>query len=244
MKKAFSKPVSLMGLPFAYCPGCGHGVVHRLIAQAIDDLGIAGKVIGVTSIGCSVRMWQHFNFDMCQAAHGRAPAVATGLRRALPPDCVIFTYQGNGDFVAIGMAEAIHAAARGERFTVFFVNNGVYGSTGGQLAPTTLVGQTTTSTPQGRSVANEGYPIKVCELFSSLDGTSYIARVGVYDAPTVVRAARATRKALELQMKGEGFNLVEFLSPCPTNLHLDPVEAALWVKEKVASYFPLGEFKG
>jgi 2-oxoglutarate ferredoxin oxidoreductase subunit beta len=189
-------------------------------------------------------MWQHFNFDMCQAAHGRAPAVATGLRRALPPDCVIFTYQGNGDFVAIGMAEAIHAAARGERFTVFFVNNGVYGSTGGQLAPTTLVGQTTTSTPQGRSVANEGYPIKVCELFSGLDGTSYIARVGVYDAPTVVRAARATRKALELQMKGEGFNLVEFLSPCPTNLHLDPVEAALWVKEKVASYFPLGEFKG
>jgi len=241
--KLFSRPKSLTRLPFVYCPGCGHGVVHRLIAEVIDELGIAGKIVAVTSIGCSVRMWQHFTYDMCQALHGRAPAVATGLRRALAPDRVIFTYQGDGDLVAIGTAETVHAAARGENITVFFVNNAVYGATGGQLAPTTILGQKTTSTPYGRDPVLAGYPIRVCELLSSLDGVSYLARVGIFDASSVTQARRAVKKAFESQMEGKGFSLVEFLSPCPINLRLKPIEAAQWVKEKMTSVFPLGEFK-
>jgi len=241
--KLFSRPKSLIGLPFAYCPGCGHGVIHRLIAEVIDELEIAGKIVAVTAIGCSVRMWQHFTYDMCQALHGRAPAVATGLRRALPPDRVIFTYQGDGDLAAIGTAETVHAAARGENITVFFVNNGVYGATGGQLAPTTILGQKTTSTPYGRDATLAGYPIRVCELLSSLDGANYLARVGIFDASSVTQARRAIKKAFESQMEGKGFSLVEFLSPCPTNLKLSPIEAIQWVKEKMTSFFPLGEFK-
>jgi len=242
--KLFSRPKSLIGLPFAYCPGCGHGVIHRLIAEVIDELEIAGKIVAVTAIGCSVRMWQHFTYDMCQALHGRAPAVATGLRRALPPDRVIFTYQGDGDLAAIGTAETVHAAARGENITVFFVNNGVYGATGGQLAPTTILGQKTTSTPYGRDATLAGYPIRVCELLSSLDGANYLARVGIFDASSVTQARRAIKKAFESQMEGKGFSLVEFLSPCPTNLKLSPIEAIQWVKEKMTSFFPLGEYKG
>ena len=241
--KLFSRPKSLIGLPFAYCPGCGHGVIHRLIAEVIDELEIAGKIVAITAIGCSVRMWQHFTYDMCQALHGRAPAVATGLRRALPPDRVIFTYQGDGDLAAIGTAETVHAAARGENITVFFVNNGVYGATGGQLAPTTILGQKTTSTPYGRDATLAGYPIRVCELLSSLDGANYLARVGIFDASSVTQARRAIKKAFESQMEGKGFSLVEFLSPCPTNLKLSPIEAIQWVKEKMTSFFPLGEFK-
>lgn len=241
--KLFSRPESLINLPFAYCPGCGHGVVHRLIAEVIDELGIAGKIVAVTAIGCSVRMWQHFTYDMCQALHGRAPAVATGLRRALPPDRVIFTYQGDGDLMAIGTAETIHAAARGENITVFFVNNAVYGATGGQLAPTTILGQKTTSTPYGRDSALAGYPIKVCELLSSLDGVSYLARVGIFDASSVAQARKAVKKAFKSQIEGQGFSLVEFLSPCPINLRLTPIEATQWVKEKMTTSFPLGEFK-
>ena len=242
--KLFSRPKYLIGLPFAYCPGCGHGVIHRLIAEVIDELEIAGKIVAVTAIGCSVRMWQHFTYDMCQALHGRAPAVATGLRRALPPDRVIFTYQGDGDLAAIGTAETVHAAARGENITVFFVNNGVYGATGGQLAPTTILGQKTTSTPYGRDATLAGYPIRVCELLSSLDGANYLARVGIFDASSVTQARRAIKKAFESQMEGKGFSLVEFLSPCPTNLKLSPIEAIQWVKEKMTSFFPLGEYKG
>lgn len=242
--KLFSRPQSLIRLPFAYCPGCGHGVIHRLIGEVIDELGIAGKIVAVTSIGCSVRMWQHFTYDMCQALHGRAPAVATGLRRALPSDRVIFTYQGDGDLAAIGTAETVHAAARGENITIFFVNNALYGATGGQLAPTTLLGQKTTSTPYGRDPSLAGYPIRVCELLSSLEGASYLARVGVFDASSVTRARRAVKKAFRSQMEGKGFSLVEFLSACPINLNLNPLQAARWVKEKMTSYFPLGEFKG
>jgi len=242
--KLFSRPKSLIGLPFAYCPGCGHGVIHRLIAEVIDELKIAGKIVAVTAIGCSVRMWQHFTYDMCQALHGRAPAVATGLRRALPSDRVIFTYQGDGDLAAIGTAETVHAAARGENITVFFVNNGVYGATGGQLAPTTILGQKTSSTPYGRDPALAGYPIRVCELLSSLDGANYLARVGIFDASSVTQARKAVKKAFQLQIEGKGFSLVEFLSPCPINLKLRPIEATQWVKEKMTSFFPLGEYKG
>lgn len=241
--KVFSRPQSLIRLPFAYCPGCGHGVIHRIIAEVIDELGIAAKVVAVTSIGCSVRMWQHFTYDMCQAPHGRAPAVATGLRRALPSDRVVFTYQGDGDLIAIGTAETVHAAARGENITIFFVNNAVYGATGGQIAPTTLLGQVTTSSPNGRDPKLAGYPIRVCELLSNLDGAGYLVRVGIFDVPSVSQARRAVKKALQWQLDGKGFSLVEFLSPCPTNLHLNPPQATRWVKEKMVSSFPLGEFK-
>jgi len=242
--KLFARPQSVIKLPFAYCPSCGHGVIHRIIADVIDEVGIAGKIVAVTSIGCSVRMWQHFTYDMCQASHGRAPSLATGLRRALPPDRVIFTYQGDGDLAAIGMAEAIHAAARGERISIFFVNNSVYGATGGQLAPTTLIGQETSTTPGGRDAVTAGNPIRVCELLATMEGVGYLARVGVFDARSVAQARRVVKKAFQWQMQREGLSLVEFLSSCPTNLHLTAPEAAKWVKEKLASHFPLGEFKG
>jgi 2-oxoglutarate ferredoxin oxidoreductase subunit beta len=241
--KVFSRPQSLIRLPFAYCPGCGHGVIHRLLAEVIDEMGIAGKVVLVTSIGCSVRMWQHFRYDMCQAPHGRAPAVATGLRRALPSDRIIITYQGDGDLIAIGTAETIHAASRGENITILFVNNAIYGATGGQLAPTSLPGQITSTSPNGRDPALAGYPLKVCELLSNLEGTSYLVRVGIYDAPNIARARTAVKKALQYQINGKGFSMVEVLSPCPTNLHLNPVQANNWVREKMVPYFPLGEYK-
>lgn len=241
--KVFSRP-DLMRLPFPYCPGCGHGVAHRLLAEVLEELGITRKTILVTSVGCSVRMWQHFRCDVVQAPHGRGAAVATGLRRALPSDCVIIPYQGDGDLLAIGAAETIHSAARAENITILFINNACFGATGGQIAPTTLLGQITTSSPLGRDASLAGYPIRVCELLSGFEGVYYLARVGIYDAASVTRTREVIKKAIESQMEGKGFSLVEVLSPCPTNLRLNPPEAAKWVKEKLAAYFPLGEIKG
>jgi 2-oxoglutarate/2-oxoacid ferredoxin oxidoreductase subunit beta len=240
-RKLFSRPGSLINLPFSYCPGCSHGVLHRLIAQAIDDLGIRERSIGISSAGCSVRMWRYFNCDMTQALHGRGPALATGLKRALP-DRVVWAYQGDGDIAGIGIAHIIHAAARGERFTVFFLNNGFYGATGGQLAPTTLLGQTTATTPQGRDQNRDGAPIRVSELLANLDMPAYIERVAVTDPLNIRKAARAVRRAFEVQLTGECFSLVEVMGICPINLHLEPAEAIKWEKSAIEK-FPLGLIK-
>ncbi len=243
LKQVFGEPQGMVNLPHYYCPGCGHGVVNRMIMEVINELDIAPKVNMVTSIGCSVRMWHYMPYDTVQAAHGRAPAVATGLRRAIPNDRVIFTYQGDGDLASIGMAEIIHAAARGEKFTVFFVNNSVFGMTGGQIAPTTLIGQKTVSCPTGRDPLTAGFPIRVAEMLAGLEGTAYVARVGTYDPQTTNRARAAIKKALQVQINGDGFSMVEFLSACPTNLHLTPVETVRWMRDDMVKAFPLGEFK-
>lgn len=242
LKKVFSKPESLVNLPWPYCPGCGHGVAHRLIAETVEEMGIGGRIVGVASIGCSVRWWRNTTWDMVLHCHGRAPAVATGLRRALP-ESIIFTYQGDGDLAAIGMAETVHAAARGENLSIFFINNAIYGLTGGQVAPTTLVGQWSTSYPEGRDPNWAGYPIRVCEMLTTLDGPAYIARVSVHNAPNIAKAKKAVRKAFETQIQQKGFSLVEFLSPCPTDWKLTPMEAVNWLEEQMIPYYPLGEFK-
>jgi 2-oxoglutarate/2-oxoacid ferredoxin oxidoreductase subunit beta len=241
IKKLYGRSRTLINLPFAYCQGCSHGVLHRLIAQAIDDLDIRERSIGICSAGCSVRMWRYFDCDMTQALHGRGPALATGLKRALP-DRVVWAYQGDGDIAGIGIAHILHAAARGEQFTVFFLNNGFYGATGGQLAPTTLLGQWSSTTPDGREPSRDGAPIRVSELLSSFDRPAYIERVAVTDPLNIRRAAKAVRRAFEVQMAGEGFSLVEVLGICPTNLHLDPVAAVEWEKKALAE-FPLGVIK-
>lgn len=242
-QKVFGRPDSLSNLPFPYCPGCGHGVVHRMIAEAIEELEIADRAIMVTSIGCSVRMWRHFEqIDVCQPGHGRAPAVATGIRRAVP-DALVFAYQGDGDMAAIGTAEAIHAAARGEKMAIFFVNNAVFGATGGQMAPTTLVGQTTTTSPWGRSPEVTGYPIKMCEMLATLEAPIYLERVSIGSVAHVNRAKKATLKAMQIQKEGRGFAMVEYLVPCPSGWHMTPVEALKWVETEMAGYYPLGVFR-
>jgi 2-oxoisovalerate ferredoxin oxidoreductase beta subunit len=225
-----------------YCPGCGHGVIHKLIAEAMDDLGINDKSVIISPVGCSVFAYYYFDCGNVQAPHGRAPAVATGLKRAIPSSFVI-SYQGDGDLAAIGTNEILHAANRGENITVFFVNNAIYGMTGSQMAPTTLIGQKTTTTPYGRSVKNEGYPIKVCELLSSLEAPVYLERVAITDAKNVMKARKAIRKALQNQVDGKGFSLVEILSPCPTGWGVTPVEGKKWVEEVLSKHFPIGVYK-
>ncbi len=225
-----------------YCPGCGHGVVHKLLARAIDELGIQNRTILISPVGCSVFAYYYFDAGNIQAAHGRAPAVATGVKRA-HPDSIVISYQGDGDLAAIGTAEIIHAANRGENITVLFVNNAIYGMTGGQMAPTTLVGQKTTTTPFGRSVGNEGFPLRVCELLAALEAPVYLERVALGDNKTIMRAARAIRRAVQNQVEGRGFSLVEILSPCPTIWHFEPVEAQRWVREKMIPVFPLGVYR-
>ncbi|MEW6541169.1 MAG: thiamine pyrophosphate-dependent enzyme [Bacillota bacterium] len=242
MKKIFERPQALTDKPMHYCPGCTHGIIHRLVAQAIDQLGVRTRTIGVGPVGCAVFAYEYFNCDMIQAAHGRAPAVATGVKR-VHPDRVVFTYQGDGDLAAIGMAETVHAAARGEKFTTIFVNNAIYGMTGGQMAPTTLVGQKTTTTPYGRDAEETGEPIKVSELLSTIDRAVYVARVSVHNPRHVIQAGRAIRKAFEFQLRGLGFTMVEVLSTCPTNWGLSPLEALGWLEEKMLPVFPLGEFR-
>ena len=219
----FKKPNALTDLQMHYCPGCTHGIIHRLVAEALDDLELEGRTIGVASVGCSVFSYNYFSCDMQQASHGRAPAVATGIKR-VHPDRIVFTYQGDGDLAAIGTAEIVHAAARGENITVIFVNNAIYGMTGGQMAPTTLQGQVTLTTPRGRTL-EEGYPIRMSELLATLDGPRYIERVSVHDPKSVRKAGKAIKKAFELQQKGEGFTMVEVLSSCPTNYKLSPTDA-------------------
>jgi 2-oxoisovalerate ferredoxin oxidoreductase beta subunit len=225
-----------------YCPGCGHGVVHKLIAEAIEDLGLQEKTIFVSPVGCSVFAYYYFDVGNVQVAHGRAPAAATGLKRA-HPDKIVIAYQGDGDLAAIGTAEIIHAANRGEKITVFFVNNAIYGMTGGQMAPTTMIGQKSTTSPWGRRAANEGFPIHMAELLASLEAPVYIERVAVADNKTIMKARRAIRKALENQREGAGFSFVEILSPCPTIWGKDPVDARKWVAEKMIPVFPLNVFR-
>ncbi|WP_404980668.1 thiamine pyrophosphate-dependent enzyme [Carboxydichorda subterranea] len=225
-----------------YCPGCTHGLAHRLVAEVIDELGILERTIGVASVGCSVFAYDYFRCDFQQAAHGRAPAVATGIKR-VHPEAVVFTYQGDGDLAAIGTAEIVHAAARGEQITVIFINNAIYGMTGGQMAPTTLVGQATTTTPQGRAPERAGYPVRMSEILATLDGAAYIARMSLHDPLHVGRARRAIRKAFEVQLKGLGFSMVELLSSCPVNWGLKPIEALHWIEQRMIPSFPLGELK-
>ena len=238
----FEKPKSLTDAVLHYCPGCTHGIIHRLVAEAIDELGIEGKTIGVAPVGCAVMAYNYFACDMVEAAHGRAPAVATGLKRALPEN-VIFTYQGDGDLASIGMAETVHSATRNENITVIFVNNAIYGMTGGQMAPTSLPGQVTQTSPYGRDVNVAGYPVKVSEMLSTLDGPEYIARVAVNSVKNVKEAKKAIKKAFENQINGKGFSLVEVVSSCPTNWGMTPVDALKWVDEKMIPYYPLGVYK-
>jgi 2-oxoglutarate ferredoxin oxidoreductase subunit beta len=242
MEKVFTRPRTLLPVSTHYCPGCGHGIMARIVAEVIDEFEIREKTVGVAPVGCSVLLYNYLDIDMYEAAHGRAPAVATGCKR-VHPELVVFTYQGDGDFVSIGMAEAIHAAARGEKITTIFINNAIYGMTGGQMAPTTLLGQKTTTSPMGRKPEQAGYPIKMSELLSTLDGATYIARVAVSSPKNIIQAKKAVKKAFETQINGLGYSMVEVLSQCPTDWHMTPIEATKWVEEKMVPYYPLGEFK-
>jgi 2-oxoglutarate ferredoxin oxidoreductase subunit beta len=243
MKQVFKRPEALVDVPFHFCPGCHHGIVHRLVAECIDRYGLRDKTIGVASVGCSVFLYDYLDVDVVEAPHGRAAAVATGVKRARP-DSFVFTYQGDGDLAAIGTAEIIHAANRGELITVVFVNNAVFGMTGGQMAPTTMAGQETTTTPYGRETKTNGFPIKMSELLSVLPGTTFVARAAVNNPKNLMRAKKLLRKAFEIQTNRQGFSFVEFLSACPTNWKMTPEQANKRVAEEMISYFPLGIFKG
>ncbi len=242
MIKVFSRPKTLTDIPFTYCPGCHHGIIHRLIAEVIDELKIREDTIGVAPVGCSVFAYLFFDCDMIVAAHGRAPAVATGIKRA-KPDNIVFSYQGDGDLASIGTAEIVHAANRGEKITVIFVNNAIYGMTGGQMAPTTLEGQITQTSPYGRDPKTMGMPIRICELLSTLKSPVYISRVALTKPAYIIKAKKAIKKAFQCQIDGKGFSLVEVLSTCPTNWGLSPKEANQWLDEKMIPYYPLGDFK-
>lgn len=241
MKTVFDRPHSLSDVTLSYCPGCTHGIVTRLVAEVIDELGVEGKTIGVAPVGCSVTAYNFFEFDMQQAAHGRAPAVATGIKR-VNPNNVVFTYQGDGDLAAIGTAETVHAAARSENITIIFINNAIYGMTGGQMAPTSLVGQVTQTTPYGRKIDSQGYPIRVSEMLSTVEGVAYIERVAVDSVPNIKKAKAAIKKAFECQINKEGFSLVEVLSTCPTNWGLEPAESLDWLRENMMPHYPLGVY--
>ena len=238
----FKKPNALADVTTHYCPGCTHGIIHRLVAEAIDELGIEGTTIGVAPVGCSVMAYNYFNCDMVEAAHGRAPAVATGLKRAMPEN-IIFTYQGDGDLASIGMAETVHAAARNENITIIFVNNAIYGMTGGQMAPTSLPGQVTQTSPYGRDTNHCGFPVRVSEMLAQLEGPEYIERVAVNNVKNVKNAKKAIAKAFKNQVEKKGFSLIEVVSTCPTNWGLTPTDALKWVDEKMLPYYPLGVYK-
>lgn len=242
MAVVFQKTKGLTDAPFHYCPGCTHGIVHRLVAEAMEELGVLDKAIGVAPVGCAVFAYEYFNCDMQEAAHGRAPAVATGIKR-VHPDKIVFTYQGDGDLAAIGTAETVHAAARGENITVIFINNAIYGMTGGQMAPTSLIGQETLTTPYGRKPETNGYPIKMCEMLSTLEGAAYIERVSVYDVKHVLNAKKAIKNAFKAQIDKKGFSMIEVLSSCPTNWGMSPNESLKWIKDKMEQYYPLGVYK-
>lgn len=242
MKKTADSPRSLKKKPFRYCPGCGHIIIHRLIAEVIDELGIRERTIGIAPVGCAVFAYDYFDFDMLEAAHGRPPAAATGMKR-VRPDCIVFCYQGDGDLASIGTAEIIHAANRGENISVFFINNATYGMTGGQMAPTTLPGQITTTTPDGRDTVTAGYPLRVAEMLATLEGPSLIARTAI-DSPANVKNTRALiERSFRCQLENRGFSMIEILSACPTNWNLTPAQATIWLREKMMSVFKLGVFK-
>lgn len=238
----YERPDSLANVPTHYCPGCTHGVAHRLVAEVLDEMGVREHTIGVAPVGCSVFAYNYFDTDFVEAAHGRAPAMATGIKRVLPEQ-VVFTYQGDGDLASIGMGEIMHAAIRGENITVIFINNAIYGMTGGQMAPTTLPGQKTTSSPSGRDVEQMGFPVRMAELLSGLEGSGYVVRRSLHDPKNIRLAKKAIRMAFETQIRGLGFSMVELLSSCPTNWGMPPVEALRWIEEHMVPAYPLGDFK-
>lgn len=242
MAVVYKKSAMLTDLPTHYCPGCTHGIIHKLVAEVLEEMNVGDHTVGVAPVGCAVMAYDYFNCDMIEAPHGRAPAVATGLKRACP-DNVIFTYQGDGDLAAIGTAETVHAATRGENITVIFVNNAIYGMTGGQMAPTTLPGQITQTTPYGRDVATAGFPVRVCEMLSTLSGVALAQRVSVDSVPNIKKAKEAIRKAFTAQVEKKGFSIVEVLSTCPTNWGLTPVEALDWLRDNMMPYYPLGVYQ-
>ena len=242
MKTIYARPKLLKEAHFHYCPGCGHGIINRLLMEVIEEMGLQDKAICVAPAGCGMLLYNYFEIDVIESAHGRGSAVATGIKRVLP-DNLVFSYQGDGDLAAIGTAEGFHAANRGENITVIFVNNGVYGMTGGQMAPTTLVDQVTTTTPCGRDSVDAGHPVRICEVFSMLDGTSYLERVAVNKPAAVLKAKKAIAKAFQRQVDGRGFSLVEILSPCPVNWKMGPLEACRWIDEVMTKKFPLGVVK-
>ncbi len=239
METVFDRPHALSDVVTNFCPGCTHGIITRLVAEVIDELGMEGKAVGVAPVGCSVMAYNFYECDMQEAAHGRAPAVATGIKR-VHPDNLVFTYQGDGDLAAIGTAETVHAAARGENITIIFVNNAIYGMTGGQMAPTSLVGQVTQTTPYGRKIEDQGYPIRMSEMLSTLQGATYIERVSVDSIPNIKKAKAAIKKAFKCQIDKKGFSLVEVLSTCPTNWGKSPEEALEWLRENMMPQYPLG----
>ena len=241
-KVVFERPHALLPVVTNYCPGCTHGIVNRLVAEVIDELGIEGDTVGIAPVGCSVMAYNFFGCDMIEAAHGRAPAVATGVKR-VHPENIVFAYQGDGDLASIGMAETVHAATRGENITIIFINNAIYGMTGGQMAPTSLPNQVTQTSPYGRDVSEAGYPIRVCELLSSLDGVAYLERVTVDSPKNVRKAKKAIKKAFETQRDGLGYSLVEVVATCPTNWGMTPQEAFAWMRENMLPYYPLGVYK-
>lgn len=238
----YQRPDALADTPTHYCPGCTHGIAHRLIGEVLDEMGVLEHTIGVASVGCSVFSYNYFDCDFVQAPHGRAPAMATGVKRVLP-ERIVFTYQGDGDLASIGMGEIIHAAARGENITVVFLNNANYGMTGGQMAPTTLPGQKTTSSPNGRDVEQMGFPIRVAEMMATLQGVSYVVRRSLHDPKNIRQAKKALRTAFEAQKQGMGFTMIELLSTCPTNWGVTPEEAMHWVEDHMVPAYPLGDFK-
>ena len=242
IETVYRRPESFTEMPTHYCPGCTHGVGHRLVAEVLDEMKLREKTIGVASVGCSVFAYNYFDCDFVEAAHGRAPAMATGIKRVLH-DRVVFTYQGDGDLASIGMGEIVHAAARGENITVIFINNANYGMTGGQLAPTTLPGQKTTTSPHGRDVEQMGFPIRMAEMLATLEGVGYVVRRSLHNPKNVRQAKKAIRLAFETQVHGLGFSLVELLSTCPTNWGLTPLEALEWVEDHMIPYYPVQDFK-
>lgn len=239
MSKVFKKPQSLRDVKTHYCSGCGHGIIHRLICEIVDELGIREKTIGLAPVGCAVLAYDYWDFDVCEAAHGRTPAVATGIKR-IHPDKLVFSYQGDGDLAAIGTAEIIHAASRGENITVIFVNNGVYGMTSGQMAPTTLIGQRTTTTPQGREAKKDGNPLKISELLAQIPGATYIERTSVHSPSYVIKTKKAIKRAFENQLQERGFSMIEILSMCPTYWGMDSIQATKHIEDEVTRFFPLG----
>lgn len=239
MKKIFERPKSLRDIRTHYCPGCGHGIIHRLICEAVDELGIREKVIAIAPVGCAVIAYDYWAFDTTEAAHGRPPAVATGIKR-MRPDNIVFTYQGDGDLAAIGTAEIIHAANRGENITVFFVNNGTYGMTGGQMAPTTLINQKTTTTPRGRDTKLAGYPLKISEMLSILPGVTYLERTSTHSPKEILKTKAAIKKAFLKQIENKGFSMVEILATCPTYWKMPPIEAVRYMEKDVVNCYPLG----
>ena len=242
MKTVYDRPHALSDVPLHYCPGCTHGIIHKVVAQVIDELGIEDRTVGIAPVGCSVFAYNYFECDMIEAAHGRAPAVATGVKRT-HPDTVVFTYQGDGDLAAIGTAETVHIGTRGENVTIIFVNNAIYGMTGGQMAPTTLPGQVTTTSPYGRDRKIQGSPIRICEMLSTLDGVAFAARTSVDTPKNINHTKQLIKKAFQNQLEGKGLSIVEVLSTCPTNWGMTPQAALQWLRENMMTYYPLGVFK-